>query len=170
MNDRQEEALTIDQVLQQIAAGLQLSTQTERELLEEIRGHLEDALAKAIRQGRDPDEALREVAERFGIGVVSDALQDEHAPWESADAIVACILPVGGALILRWLTFVPAGSAATANWSHLLLQPLFWAVAVLVLLASLLYYHRWLFALTVWSFFWALSLVFVAFGATNPSP
>jgi hypothetical protein len=154
--------LSIEQVLGQIAAGLQLSSQTEQELLEEIRGHLEDALAEAVRQGQNPDEALREVAGRFGVEVVATALQEEHAPWESADAIVACILPVAGALILRWLTFVPAGSAA--NWTLLLLQPALWAVAVIVLLISLIYYHRWQYALTVWGFFWALSLIFVAFG------
>lgn len=159
---------SIDQALRQIAAGLQLSSQTEHELLEEIRGHLEDALEEAVRQGRSPDEALREVGERFGMEVVGEALQEEHGPWESADAIVACILPVAGALVLRWLAFVPDGSAA--NWGHLLLTPIFWVVAVTVLLASLLYYHRWRYALTVWGFFWALSLVFVVFGTPNPSP
>jgi len=159
--------LGIDGVLQQIADGLKLSTQTERELLEEIRGHLEDAQADAIRQGHDPRQALHEVADRFGIKLASKALQDEHAPWESADAIVACILPVGGALILRWLTFVPAGSAA--NWNYLLRQPFVWVMAILVLLGSLIYYHRWRYALTVWGFFWALSLIFVAFGASKPS-
>ena len=159
----------IEQMLGQISAELQLSSQTEQELLEEIRGHLEDALDEANKQGQNPDDALREVGERFGVDVVGEALQDEHGPWESADAIVACILPVAGALILRWLTFVPAGSAA--NWSHLLLQPIFWVVAVLVLATSMLYYHRWQYALTVWGFFWALSLIFVAFGpTTNPSP
>ena len=158
--------LAVDQVLTQIASGLQLSSQTEHELLEEIRGHLEDAAADAMQQGQATDEALHEVAERFGVEVVTEALQAEHAPWESADAIVACILPVIGALILRWLAFVPAGSAA--NWGHLLLQPAFWTVAIVVLLVSWLHYHRWQYALTVWSFFWALSLIFVAFGPTSP--
>jgi hypothetical protein len=159
---------SIERVLAQISAELQLSSQTEHELLEEIQGHLEDALEEAVRQGRDPNEALREVGERFGMEAVGEALQEEHGPWESADAIVACILPVAGALILRWLAFVPDGSAA--NWGHLLLTPIFWLVAVIVLLASLLYYHRWRYALTVWGFFWALSLIFVAFGTATPAP
>ena len=158
----------IEAVLRQIGAGLQLSAQTERELLEEIRDHLEDAAADAASRGADPGQALEEVARRFGVAQVSAALQAEHAPWESADAIVACILPVAGALILRWLTFVPAGSAA--GWGHLLLQPVFWIMAVLVLLTSLVYYHRWQYALTVWGFFWALSLIFFAFDAGSPSP
>ena len=158
----------VDVLVRRIAAGLQLSSQTEQELLAELRDHLEDAHADALRQGRDPEAALREVAERFGVEDVAAALQDEHAPWESADAIVACILPVAGALILRWLTFVPAGTAA--NWRHLLLQPLFWATAVLVLLTSWFYYHRWRYALVVWGFFWVLSVIFVAFGPTTPIP
>ncbi len=164
----QNTQLTIDRMLQQIATGLQLSSQTEHELLEEIREHLEDALAEAEQQGRNSDQALSEVAERFGIELVADALQDEHAPWESADAIVACILPVAGALVLRWLTFVPGGSAA--NWRYLLVQPGAWLMAVLVLIVSLLYYHRWQYALTIWGFFWALSLIFITFGSTHPSP
>ncbi len=161
MMSEQDSHLSIESALRQIAAGLRLSSQTERELLEEIRGHLEDAVDDAVRRGQDPDDAVREVGERFGVAVVAEALQDEHAPWESADAIVACILPVAGALILRWLTFVPAGSAA--GWGFLLLRPSLWVVSVLVLAASLLYYHRWRYALAVWGFFWALSLIFVAF-------
>lgn len=159
-NDKSDEA--IERVLAQIASGLQLSSQTEHELLEEIRGHLEDALETAVQRGQDTDEALLEVAERFGVEVVAEALQNEHAPWESADAIVACILPVAGALILRWLAFVPDGTAA--NWGSLLFQPTFWLVAFFVLFVSVFYYHRWQYALTVWGFFWTLSLIFIAFG------
>ncbi len=167
MKNEHENPLTIEQILEQISTKLQLSTQTEYELLEEIRGHLEDAQEAAIHQGLDADKALREAAECFGVDVVAGALQAEHAPWESADAIVACMLPVIGTLILRWVTFVPAGSAA--NWSHLLLQPIFWAVAVMVLITSLIYFKRWQYALTVWGFFWALSLIFVVFGSSTPS-
>ena len=163
-NNKNDES--IEHVLAQIASGLQLSSQTEHELLEEIRGHLEDALQAAVQRGQDTDEALLEVAERFGVEVVAEALQSEHAPWESADAIVACILPVVGALILRWLAFVPDGSAA--HWGSLLLQPAFWFVALMVLLASVLYYHRWQYALTVWGFFWTLSLIFITFGSHQP--
>ena len=158
--------LTIETVLAQIARQLALSSQTEHELIEEIRGHLEDAVDAAVQQGQDPGAALQAVAERFGVELTAAALQAEHAPWESADAIVACIMPVTGALLLRWLAFVPAGSAA--NWSHLLLQPVFWSVAFFILLTSFLYYRRWQLALTVWSFFWALSLIILFLGTPTP--
>ena len=158
----------IDRVLQQIAAKLQLSSQTERELLEEIRGHLEDAVTDATQQGQDPQAALQKAVDHFGVELVGEALQEEHAPWESADAIVACILPVVGALMLRWLTFVPAGSAA--DWGQMLLQPAFWAIAILILLTSLYYYHRWQYALTVWGFFWALTVIFVTFAPAQSLP
>jgi hypothetical protein len=157
--------LTIEEVLQKIAAGLQLSSQTERELLDEIRGHLEDARDTAVQRGQNPDQALRQVAENFGVEVAAKALQEEHAPWESADAIVACILPVAGTLILRWLTFVPDGSAA--GWSRLLLQPILWAGAIMVLVTSYLYFKRWRMALAIWGFFWVLSLIFIGFGMEN---
>ncbi len=156
-----KQQVTIDQLLEQIAGNLQLSAETERELLEEIRGHLEDSLADAIRRDENPNEAMQKVAQQFGAAVSAQALQDTHAPWESADAIVACILPVVGALILRWLLFVPAGSAG--NWSFLLLQPIFWGMALTVLAASWHYYRRWGYAFTVWGFFWVLSLIFVIF-------
>jgi hypothetical protein len=151
--------LTIDQVLDAIRAELDLSRETEYELLEEIRGHLEDAVTDAQAQGTDEETALLKVADKFGVSEVGQALQEIHAPWESAEAIMACFLPVLAALILRWLAFAPDGSPL--GWQGLLLRPAFWIVATAALLIPILQFQRWHYALVSWGFFWVITMLFI---------
>lgn len=153
--------ITIDQVLELIQARLDLSSETEYELLEEIRTHLEDAVANAKAKGEDNQVALLKAAEKFGIDEVSTQLQEVHLAWESADAIIASALPVLFALILRWLIFAPDGSAL--DWPQLLVHPAFWIVAIIALLIPLLQFRQWRYALIGWGFFWAITIIFVAF-------
>jgi hypothetical protein len=56
----------IEQLLARIQAHLSLDRETEHELLEEIRSHLEEAIAGARAQGSDETAALAEAA-RFGL-------------------------------------------------------------------------------------------------------
>lgn len=151
--------LTIDDVLNAIRTELQLSRETEQELLEEIRGHLEDALEAAQQDGTDEETALLKVADKFGVTEVGRALNELHTPWESAEAIMACFLPVLAALILRWLAFAPDGSPL--GWQGLLLRPAFWVVATAALLIPILQFTRWHYALISWGFFWAITVLFV---------
>jgi len=153
--------LTIDDVLAQIRAELRLSSATERELLEEIRAHLEDAVEDARAAGLDEQSALRQAAQAVGLREVGRELQAVHAPWESADAVIACALPVLCALVLRWLIFAPDGAAL--NWAQLLARPAFWIVAVAALLVPLLRFQRWRYALAGWSVFWMITVIFVIF-------
>ena len=153
--------VTIDQVLAKISEHLHLSKETERELLAEIRTHLEDNASNASLNGEDEHKALREAARRFGINEVGVALQDLHAERESVEAIIAIILPILFTLIFRWLAFAPDGSARA--WPHLLLQPEFWIVAVAVLILPILYFYRWRFVLIEWGIFWLLTVIFFVF-------
>lgn len=159
--------LTIDDVLAQVRAELSLSSATERELLEEIRTHLEDAVADARAAGLDEQAALLRAAQAFGVTPspasrnLGRELQAVHAPWESADAVIACALPVLCTLLLRWLIFAPDGTAL--NWAQLLARPAFWIVAVAALLVPLLRFQRWRYALVGWSVFWVITLIFVLF-------
>jgi hypothetical protein len=153
--------VTIDQVLALIQARLGLSSETEYELLEEIRTHLEDAVADAKAKGEDKQVALLKAAEKFGIDEVSTQLREVHLAWQSADAIIACALPVLFALILRWLIFAPDGSAL--DWPQLLVHPAFWIVAIIALFIPLLQFRQWRYALIGWGFFWAITIIFVAF-------
>lgn len=149
----------IDEVMRHIQQELMLSRETERELLLEIRSHLEEAVETAVAQGKDPNLALQEVAVRFGVVEVGQALQEVHAPWESADAVLACIIPVVGALILRWLFFAPDGSAI--GWQAILNRPAFWIVAVVALVVPMLQLPRWRYAVVSWTLFWLITVIFM---------
>lgn len=153
--------VTIDHLLAQIGQHLNLSKETEQELLAEIRTHLEDAMAGACAEGRDEHAALLKAAENFGIDEAGLELQQVHANWESIEAILASALPVLFAVILRWLAFAPDGSAL--DWPYLLARPGFWIVAVAALVIPVLLFRRWRFALVGWGFFWLLTVIFVVF-------
>jgi hypothetical protein len=157
MKEKEAEA-TIEQILAEVEAELDVSRETKRELLLELRCHLEDALETAVAKGEDETVALLKVAQRFGGAEVGKALQAVHLQWESADAILACVIPVTAALLLRWLVFAADGTAV--GWEHVLAQPVFWLVALAALIAPLLQFHRWRYALVSWGFFWAITIIF----------
>jgi len=148
----------IEQVLAQIQAQMDLDSETEHEVLEEIRSHLEEAVAEAQTQGLDEEAALREAAARFGVEEVGVELQQVHAGWGTADAVIAAGLPVICALMLRWLVFAPDGTAL--GWPQLLTRPTFWVIAATALLVPSLKFGRWRYALLTWVFFWAITVVF----------
>jgi hypothetical protein len=152
--------LTIDHVLALIRVRLDLSKETEHELLAEMRTHLEEAVAQAQAKGIDEEVALLKAAEKFGLDQVGPELQEVHAAWESADAILAAALPVVCALVLRWLVFAPDGTAL--GWPELLNRPAFWIVSLAALLLPLLQFRRWRYALVAWCFFWVITVAFVA--------
>jgi hypothetical protein len=154
----------IDRYLDAIAAQMDLDVETEHEILDEVRDHLEMAVEQARSEGLDQAEALSRVAARFGVGEeVGRALQAAHAGWGTADAVVAAALPVICALVLRWLAFAPDGTAL--GWPQLLARPSFWVVALAALLVPLLRFERWRYALAAWVFFWALTVLFVTLPA-----
>jgi hypothetical protein len=157
--------MKLDDVLASIRARLDLEAETEHELLEEIRAHLEDAVLEARARGLDEGEALAEAAARFGVDEVGQELQAAHVGWGTADGVVAAALPVVCALILRWLVFAPDGTAV--GWREVLVRPAFWVVALAALLVPLLRFPRWRYALVSWAFFWALSVIFVAWPAVR---
>ena len=149
-------AADIEQVLARIRAQMDLDSETEHEVLEEIRSHLEEAVAEAQAQGLDEAAALTEVAARFGVEEVGVELQQVHAGWGTADAVIAAGLPVVCALVLRWLVFAPDGTAL--GWPQMLTRPAFWVIAAVALLMPLLKFGRWRYALAAWLFFWAITV------------
>jgi hypothetical protein len=153
-----ESEATIEQILAEVGQQLEVSQETKRELLLELRCHLEDALETAVAKGEDETVAMLKVAQRFGGTEVGKALQVVHIQWESADAILACVLPVTAALLLRWLVFAPGGTAV--GWEQVLIQPVFWLVAIAALVAPLLKFGRWHYALASWAFFWIITMMF----------
>ena len=154
----------VDDLLEPIRAQMTLDSETEQEILSELRDHLETAVEQAQAEGLTEAEALERAASRFGLEEqVGRELQAAHAGQGTADAVIAAALPVLCALILRWLAFAPDGTAL--GWPQLLSRPAFWVVAVAALFIPLLKFERWRYALVTWVIFWGLTIIFVALPA-----
>lgn len=154
----------LDDLLKQIRAQMELDSETEHEILSEMRAHLEEALVEARAQGLDESAAIAQVMARFGPAEeVSRELQSAHAGWGTADGVIAAGLPVLCALVLRWLAFAPDGTAL--GWPQLLNRPSFWVLALLMLFIPLLKFGRWRYAIAGWVIFWGLTVVFVTWPA-----
>jgi hypothetical protein len=154
----------MDALVARIGAQMDLDSETEHEVLAEIRDHLEEAVAAARAEGLDETAALARAAARFGVEEeIGLELQATHTGWGTADAVIAAGLPVVSALILRWLVFAPDGTAL--GWPQLLGRPAFWVVAVAALLIPVLKFERWRYALAGWAVFWVLTVIFVMWPA-----
>ena len=151
--------MTIDAVLNQIQSRLGLEAETEHEVLEEIRGHLEEAVAAAKARGLDEQQALRDAAAAFGVEQATAELRQAHAGWGTLEGVAAAALPVIFTLVLRWLIFAPDGT--TDAWRELLSTPTLIVIAALAMVLPLLRFPRRRYALALWIFFWGLSLVTV---------
>ncbi len=154
----------IEGLVLRVRAQMDLDSETEGEVLAEIRDHLEEAVAEARAEGLDEGEALRRAAARFGVEEeIGQELQAAHAGWGTADAVSAAALPVVCALVMRWLAFAPDGTAL--GWPQLLNHPAFWIVSLVALVIPLLKFERWRYALVTWVIFWGLTVIFVAWPA-----
>ena len=151
--------MTIDDVLVCVRQQLDLDAETEYDVLEELRAHLEDAVADAQARGADEGQAIAEIATRFGVPEIGAELQSTHAGWGTADGVIAAALPVLCTLILRWMVFSPGGTAV--GWQEILTRPAFWVIALVALLVPLLRFSRWRYALVSWAVFWGLSVTFM---------
>jgi hypothetical protein len=154
----------IETLIARLRVQMDLDGETEHEILEELRDHLEEAAARARAEGLDEAAALARAAAHFGLeDEVGRALQAAHAGWGTADAVIAAGLPVLCALVLRWLVFSPSGSSL--GWTQLLSRPAFWIVALAALAIPLLKFERWRYALATWILFWGLTILSVALPA-----
>lgn len=154
--------MTIDKVLERIRREMTLEAETEYEVLEEIRGHLEEAVADARARGLDDEEALAEAAGRFGVEEVGQELQVTHEGWGAIEGIAAAALPVFCALVLRWSIFDPAGTFV--GWREMVSGPVFWAIAILALVIPLWRFPQRRYALISWAIFWGLSVAMIVGG------
>lgn len=150
-------AMTIDDVLNQIRVHLTLEAEAEQKVLEEIRGHLEEAVADARARGMSEQQAVRHAAASFGIEQVGNALNKTHASRGIYEGIAAAALPVLFALILRWLIFAPNGTAD--GWQPLASAPALVLVVGVAMLIPILRFRQRRYALVLWTIFWGLSLI-----------
>jgi hypothetical protein len=155
---------SVDELLVRVQAQMSLDSETEHEILAEIREHLTEAMAEARAQGLGEEAALTQAAARFGVeDEIGRELQATHAGWGTADAVIAAGLPVVCALVLRWLVFAPDGTAL--GWPQLLSRPGFWIVALVALFIPLLRFERWRYALATWVLFWGLTVLYITLPA-----
>ncbi len=156
---------TIDEALDRIRIEMNLEAEREHEVLEEIRGHLEEAVAEGRARGLDDDDALAHATARFGIEQVGGQLQATHEGWGVMEGIAAAALPVLLALVLRWLVFDPTGTFA--GWQQVVSRPAFWVIAVVALVLPVLRFPRRRYALVSWVVFWGLSVMMIVGGAVH---
>ncbi len=149
--------MTIDDVLDQIQARLGLEAEAEHEVLEEIRGHLEEAVAAGRARGLDEQKALAEAARAFGIEETVAELRETHAGWGTLEGVAAAALPVLLALVFRWLIFAPEGTAEA--WQESLSRPTLTVIAAVAMLLPLALFARRRYAIALWIFFWGLSVI-----------
>jgi hypothetical protein len=164
-HEQESGLVTIEDVLVCIRRQLDLDAETEHDVLEELRAHLEDAVADARVRGKDEGQAIAQAAARFGAPEVGAELQSTHAGWGTADGVIAAALPVLCTLVLRWMVFSPGGTAV--GWQEILTRPAFWTVALVALLVPLLRFSRWRYALASWAVFWGLSVTFMVWSAVR---
>ncbi len=159
MQKPDETSVTIDDVLDQMRIRLNLEAEAEHELLEEMRGHLEEAVAAAKSAGQNEPTALAQAAARFGIDQTARELQSTHAGRGTLNGIALAALPVIFTLALRWLIFAPDGTAD--GWREMLSRPVLWLIVVAALVAPLRRFQRRRYVLALWAIFWGLSLATV---------
>lgn len=158
----------LDELLARIRLQMDLESEAEHDVLAEIQGHLEEAMAEARAEGVDEAAALARVAARFGTGEeVGQALQQTHAGWGTADAVIATALPVLGVLVLRWLIFPRQADGTLLTRPIILSQPVLWIVALIVLLVPLFQIKRPRYARVLWAIFWGLTVVLAVWPATS---
>lgn len=148
--------MNADSLLERLRAHLNLDAEAEAEVLEELRGHLEDAVAAHRARGLDEAAAWRETASAFGLPETAAELRQVHAGRGLLDGVLLVAVPVVGTLVLRWLIFAPDGTAA--GWRALPTPAALVAVAGVAMLVPLLRFPRRRTALALWAFFWGLSL------------
>lgn len=152
-------SVTIDDVLGEIQPRLGLEAEQEHEVLEEIRGHLEEAVAAARARGLDEQKALADAAAAFGVEQAAAELRETHSGWGTLEGVAAAALPVVFTLVLRWLIFAPDGTADA--WRERLSAPTLIVIAAVAILVPLLRFPRRRYAIALWILFWGLSLVTV---------
>lgn len=147
----------LQQYLSEIASQLSVDPAREREIIGEIRSHLEDAVMEKQAEGLGPEEsvavALRDFGEAREIGRM---LGRQHS--DSANqAVLAAFLPV--ALALTFKSLLLPVLRDLAHWQASPTPVVFACLALLALLVPGLTFKSWRYGYSVWAFF---SLVTIA--------
>jgi hypothetical protein len=141
----------LERYLSEIASQLNVDPVEEREILDEIRSHLEEAIAEMPDQGLGTQEMVTVVLQQFGEArEVGRMLGRQHS--DSANqAVLAAFLPVALALTFKWV-LLPL-LRGLAHWQASPTPVVFACLAILALLVPGLTLKRWRYGYGVWAFF-----------------
>jgi hypothetical protein len=141
----------LERYLSEIASQLNVDPGKGREILGEMRSHLEDAIAKTQAEGLGTDESVAVALQEFGEArEIGRMLGRQHS--ESANqAVLAAFLPVALALTFKWV-LLPL-LRELAHWQASPTPVVFACLALLALLVPGLTLKRWRYGYSVWAFF-----------------
>jgi hypothetical protein len=141
----------LERYLSEIASQLNVDPGKGREILGEMRSHLEDAIAKTQAEGLGTDESVAVALQEFGEArEVGRVLGRQHS--ESANqAVLAAFLPVALALTFKWV-LLPL-LRELAHWQASPTPVVFACLALLALLVPGLTLKSWRYGYSVWAFF-----------------
>jgi len=141
----------LDRYLSDVASQLNVDPAKEREILGEMRSHLEDAIAEMQAEGLGTDEgvvvALQEFGEAREVGRMLGRLHSESAN----QAVLAAFLPVALALTFKWVMLPLLRDLA--HWQASPTPVVFACLALLALLVPGLTFKSWRYGYSVWAFF-----------------
>ncbi len=137
--------------LSEVASQLSVDPAMEKEILGEIRTHLDEATLEFRQGGLDEQQSLVLAMENFGEArEVGRLLGRQHS--ESANqAVLAAFLPVALALTFRWV-LLPV-LRGLAHWQASPTPVVFACLALLALLVPGLTLKSWRYGYGVWAFF-----------------
>jgi hypothetical protein len=141
----------LEKYLAEIANQLSVDPATEKEILREIRVHLEDSAAELQEGGLDRQESVAAAIGNFGhsreVGRMLGLLHSDSAN----QAVLAAFLPVALALTFKWV-LLPLMSAV-GHWRGSPTPFVFACLAILALLVPGLTLRKWRYGYSVWAFF-----------------
>jgi hypothetical protein len=147
----------LERYLAQVASQLSVDPTTEREILQEIRAHLEEAATELQEAGLGGAESWALAQERFGkareVGRMLGRLHSDSAN----QAVLAAFMPVALAVTFKWVVLPLLGNVA--RWQGNPTPVILSCLAVLALLVPGLTFKNWRYGYAVWAFF---SLVTIA--------
>jgi hypothetical protein len=147
----------LERYLAEVANQLSVDPVTEREILREIRTHLEQAVAELQGEGLGGEQSLELAMEDFGEArEVGRMLGRAHSD-SASQAVLAAFLPVALALTFKWILLPLLG--ALSRWQGSPTPFIFACLAILALLVPGLTLRRWRYGYAVWAFFSLIAIV-----------
>lgn len=147
----------LERYLCQIASQLNVDPGQEREILSEMRSHLEEAMAERQEEGLAAEESLAAALEQFGEAREIGRLLGRQHSDSANQAVLAAFLPVALAITFKWLLLPLLRDLA--HWQASPTPVIFACLALLALLVPGLTFKSWRYGYGVWAFF---SLVTIA--------